>query len=425
MVMEIRLEAMLDALTPRELERAACPAGELCQGRRRQKKIYSLTAKKLGLGAGRASRRLRLGGLAAAVAATVFTVGALGVYAASGSRLWNGMRTFFGTDGGDDSLTALQEGTLENNTTHSLEVLENTFRGLNIEYEGTVSAADGSRDGSVYSVFTVKRKNGRPFTEDAEHRWIAGYSCWAPQMRGGQPYRLGDEAAVRCNSDGSLSVTIEASVFPSALGEHKMLFGFTGLYRIEEHGEGAEDILLAREELIQLTQEQFVSSPLAVFEESTDIYPIWQGDMYEDDPAFAAEFATREAEVLEGLERLSDGEYYTGSLRCGISTEDIRPSARAEARADGMMAEVTMFALRIEVSEEVYRLYHREPYQEAADIPEAVVYYTDGSEISLQCTAQETAAASRHYLIFPADALLAPDSVERVVFGETEFRFGD
>lgn len=413
--MDNKLMEMFDNISPGELEAAGCG----CSGKISKRQALSIekaALEKLGL-VQRKRRSLRRPLLIVALAAAVCVGGALGAYASGKNGLWNGVKSYFG--GGDNtSLTEAQQAVLENNTIQPVRVTENSFKDIEITYEGTLVIGS-----TGYSVFTLERTDGGSFEDDGEHEWIAEYSFSTSQINGFQPRRVSGDWEAVC-SDGRLTVTIEASDYSNWLGDHSLLFGFKGLYRVPVYDDRYEAVISRRDSLCRRSYDVYWESALAEYKNVTDIYPEWKGDPYTDDEAFAEEFEMQEKELIEELKSLSGGEYFEGELCCEIDTHDMIEIAPAEAEGSGIKAEASVSEVRLCVPEEIYNKYYSTPLDnEERSAPDMILHFRDGSEETLSCRQYETQGDGRHYLVYLAGAPINTQELEYIIFAETKIEF--
>ncbi len=117
----------------------------------------------------RKSRKKKLITIAVIAAALVSSAIVVGAYAYK-TGLWNGMKNVF-TEEGEEPLEEISENkaaALESMTVFDGTLVENTFDGIDIIFEGSIPNINSRGGGGAYSIFTIRKSDGTAFTEHPE-----------------------------------------------------------------------------------------------------------------------------------------------------------------------------------------------------------------------------------------------------------------
>ena len=340
--------------------------------------------------------------VAAAALMTTAAIGA-GAYYMANRGTWNGMRTNFGVfEEAPNELDESKAAALESVTSHKGTLIENTFDGIDVTFEGVVSdiPTEGGTSQS-FQIFTLRKADGTAFTKPPEGwHYTLRFAEGSYQKNGYQPLWKNEIYTVRSNDDGSLSVTLMGLTYFTAWAaeekEYPLRAGFTDIYlepdyTLIEPDSSSDSEQAAMNVKLDAISRMTVETGNAFADlcngssykteaggNGERFYYVWSDDPMKEDTELVKRFNDMSNELNEAHEEIAS-EVYHGSVVFDIDSAQLAENAiKLEGEYEGKPITVRIIPLEIRVlgQDEKYPFDDKEPTLE--------IIYKDGSCESLR-----------------------------------------
>ena len=342
----------------------------------------------------RKSRKKKLITIAVIAAALVSSAIVAGAYAYK-TGLWNGMKNVF-TEEVEEPLEEISENkvaALESMTVFDGTLVENTFDGIDIIFEGSIPNIDSHGGGGAYSIFTIRKSDGTAFTEPPEGwRYAIKYGECAYGRNDGFPLYKDSIYNININDDGSISLTLSnwtAGCVLSAIdnkGDHPVYLGFTDLYLEPDWTEGDEATESDKKlgEIFELTldiEDEFMSacngsSYLIDDEDNYGVY--WTKDPMTEDCELVRNFKEKDVQLQKAHEEIAS-EVYHGSVLFSVDFSNYEQKVlKFGVECNGEPVNIEISPIRAWISGDGYNA----PFGDKK--PELILNYKDGETVELE-----------------------------------------
>lgn len=229
--MDKKLYDFMDSLSEKELGSFDAQLEQITRssyiGQTEKNRILSSAMRKAGfdMKEKRTIKKKRIVGIC--LAAALMFGGAIGAYAAYSNGIWNGMKWRFSENADEETASALESITNTNGV-----CVTNTFDDLDIFFEGVVNDSD-----QMFSVFTVKKKDGSAFESKDGYRYLIGFNENGYKRIGdfSPIYKDNLNYNIELNDDGTLSITVQNTWYIPENSENSYQLGFTNIYSVPEY----------------------------------------------------------------------------------------------------------------------------------------------------------------------------------------------